>query len=74
VGEGRRYLNPTFWLEIAVNESHKMKVLQSGDDFRGVKSRAVFWKALAWPSLERSEKLAAHAVLHAKIKILFGLK
>lgn len=51
-----------------------MQVLERCHHLRGIKSRPVFWQALAWPRLQCAEELASHAVLHAKVQIAFALK
>lgn len=64
----------TLGLEITVDETHQMKVLQGGSDLCGVETRIVLWYTLAGACLQGSEELAAAAVLHAQIEVVLGLE
>lgn len=64
----------TFRLEITVNEPHEMQVLQGCDYLRGVEPRAILGQALSRSRLKCAEKLASHAILHAKVKVPLGLE
>ena len=58
----------TLWLQIAINESHQMQILQRSRDFSGVETSRILVNTLVWPCLQRAEELATTAILHAKIK------
>ena len=64
----------TLWLQVAVDEAHQMQILERSCDLGGVKARCILVYALVRPGLEGSEELAATAVLHAEIEMIFGLK
>ena len=70
------------WLQISVNEAHKMEVFERRSHFACVEPRVVFWYTFAGPCLKcwlgqlwlsklqrllTSEELSTTAVLHAKI-------
>jgi hypothetical protein len=41
-----------FWFQITVNEAHKVEILQSRSDFRGIKASGILGDALARASLQ----------------------
>jgi len=51
-----------------------MEVLQCCRDFSGVKASILLRYALARPCLKSPEELAATAILHAEVKVVFGLE
>ena len=64
---GRR----TLWLQVAVDEAHQMQILERSCDLGGVKARCILVYALIRSGLEGSEELAATAVLHAEVEMIF---
>ena len=64
----------TLWLQISVDETHKMQVFQRSDDLGCVESSVFFGQALPRSGLQRTEELASHAIFHAEIKVIFGLE
>jgi hypothetical protein len=43
---------PTFWLQVAVNESHQVEILESSRDLGCIESSSIFRDAFPWASLE----------------------
>lgn len=64
----------TFRLEISIDESHQMEILQCGCDLSSVEPRIVLAHALVRSSLQRSKEFSATAVLHAQIQVIFRLE
>jgi hypothetical protein len=48
-----------------------MQILERSCDLGGVKARGILVYALVRPSLKGSEELAATAVLHAEVEMIF---
>lgn len=63
-GEGE----PTFWFEITVDVSIQMEIFERSNHFGSVEFGVVLCKTFARPGLERTEKLASHAVLFTDIR------
>jgi hypothetical protein len=57
----------TLRLEVTIDETHEVQVLQRGYDFSCVELSGIFWKAFPWVALKRSKEFTAHAVLHAMV-------
>jgi hypothetical protein len=64
----------TLWLQIAINESHQMQILQRSRDFSGVETSRILVNTLVWPCLQRAEELATTAILHAEIQRVVRLE
>jgi hypothetical protein len=70
----RKECERTLWLQVSIYEAHQVQVLEGGYDFGGVEAGVLFREALAGPSLQCAEELAAHAVVHAEVEVLVGLE
>jgi hypothetical protein len=62
------------WLQVSVDETHQVQVFQRGGDLGSVESRRIFVDALVRSGLKSAEKLAAAAVLHAEVEVIFRLE
>src|SRR5689334_21515115 len=64
----------TFWLQIPVNETHQVQVLQRRRHLGRVEPGVFLGYALPRPRLQRTEELPATAVFHAEVEIVLGLE
>jgi hypothetical protein len=64
----------TLRLEVTIDESHQMQVLQRRCYLCSVEPSVFLCKAFAGSRLERSEKLSAHAVVEHEEEVGVGLK
>jgi len=64
----------TLRLEVSVDETHQMQVLQRSCHLGSIETRIILRDALAGSSLQSSEELSTTAILHAEVKVVFGLE
>jgi hypothetical protein len=80
----------TFWLQIPIDETHQMQILERSRDFSCVEPRCIFVHTLVWPGLKSCpalasvpqavwraptpEELSTAAVFHAQVEVVFRLE
>ena len=57
----------TLGLEVTIDETHEVQVLQRGYDLSCVEPSGILWKAFPRAALKRPKEFASHAVLHAMV-------
>jgi len=64
----------TFGLQVTIDKTHEVQVLQSSHYLSCVEPSSILWKTFPRSALKRPEKLTPHTILHAMVQIILRLK